>query len=60
MATAEQASTATEVNRGIQSIAQVTEQSAAASEEMAAGSEQLGAQATSLHDLVGEFKVKAS
>jgi methyl-accepting chemotaxis protein len=58
--TADQAATAREVSRGIQSIAQVTEQSAASSEQMAAGSQQLGAQATALHDLVVQFKVKAS
>lgn len=59
MSTAEQADSAREVARAIQAIAQVTEQAAASSEEMAAGSQQLGAQASTLHDLVGQFKVKA-
>lgn len=57
-ATADQAATAGEVSKAIQSISQVTERSAASSEEMAAGSEELGAQASSLNALVQRFKVK--
>ncbi len=57
---AEQASNADEVNRAIQNIATVTEQSAASSEEMATGSEELGTQANCLRDVVGRFKLASS
>ena len=56
-ATAEQATGAEEVSRAIQSVAQVTEQTAAGSEEMASSSEELGAQAGTLRELVGRFRV---
>jgi len=54
-ATVQQASNATEVSNAIQSVSQVTEQSAASSEEMASSAEELGAQAGSLRDLVSKF-----
>jgi methyl-accepting chemotaxis protein len=57
-ATIQQASNAEEVSKAIQGVAQVTEQSAAGSEEMASSSEQLGAQASSLRELVAEFRTK--
>ena len=56
-ATVQQAANAQEVSKAIQTIAQVTEQSAAGSEEMASSSEELGAQATALRELVREFNV---
>jgi methyl-accepting chemotaxis protein len=56
-AAVQQAANAEEVSKAIQGIAQVTEQSAAGSEEMASSSEELGAQAGSLRDLVGRFKI---
>jgi len=56
-ASVQQAANAREVSVAIQSVAQVTEQSAAGSEEMASSSEELGAQATALRDLVGQFQV---
>jgi methyl-accepting chemotaxis protein len=59
-ATVEQAANAEEVAKSIQGVSQITEQSAAGSEEMASSSEELGAQATSLRDLVSQFKVNAS
>jgi methyl-accepting chemotaxis protein len=40
----------------IQTVAQVTERSAAGSEEMASSSEELGAQAAALRELVGGFR----
>lgn len=54
-ATVQQASNAAEVSNAIQSISEVTEQTASASEEMASSSEELGAQATSLRELVSKF-----
>ncbi len=51
-----QASNAQEVAHAIQSISEVTEQSAAGSEEMASSSEELGAQACALRDLVSRFR----
>jgi methyl-accepting chemotaxis protein len=48
------------VSKAIQSIAQVTEQSAAGSEEMASSSEELGAQSTALRELVGAFDIGSS
>ena len=59
-ATVQQAANAQEVSKAIQTIAQVTEQSAAGSEEMASSSEELGAQATALRELVREFNVGAA
>jgi methyl-accepting chemotaxis protein len=56
-ATVEQAANAAEVSKAIQTVAQVTEQSAAGSEEMASSSEELGAQASALRELVGAFDV---
>ena len=56
-ATVQQAANAQEVSKAIQTIAQVTEQSAAGSEEMASSSEELGAQATALRELVREFNI---
>jgi methyl-accepting chemotaxis protein len=56
-ATVEQAANAGEVSKAIQSVAQVTEQSAAGSEEMASSSEELGAQSTALRELVSAFNV---
>ncbi|MFZ5831691.1 MAG: methyl-accepting chemotaxis protein [Planctomycetota bacterium] len=56
-ATVQQAANAAEVSKAIQSVAQVTEQSAAGSEEMASSSEELGAQASALRTLVSEFNV---
>jgi methyl-accepting chemotaxis protein len=56
-ATVQQAENAQEVSKAIQSIALVTEQSAAGSEEMASSSEELGAQSFALRDLVGAFNV---
>jgi methyl-accepting chemotaxis protein len=56
-ATLQQAGNAEEVAKAIQGVAQVTEMAAAGSEEMASSSQELGAQASSLRDLVGEFKV---
>ena len=55
-ATVQQASNAKEVSTAIQTVAQVTERSAAGSEEMASSSEELGAQATALRELVGGFR----
>ncbi|MBL8830266.1 MAG: HAMP domain-containing protein [Planctomycetaceae bacterium] len=57
-ATLEQAETAAEVTRAIETVQQVSEQTAAGSEEMAASSEELGAQAASLRQLVTRFKVE--
>jgi methyl-accepting chemotaxis protein len=57
-ATVEQAANAAEVSKAIQTVAQVTEQSAAGSEEMASSSEELGAQATALRDLVSAFNIE--
>lgn len=57
-ATVEQAQNANEVANAIQAVSQVTEQSAAASEEMASSSEELGAQAVTLRDLVGRFRLE--
>ncbi|MGQ9915315.1 MAG: HAMP domain-containing methyl-accepting chemotaxis protein [Thermogutta sp.] len=57
-ATVQQAGTAEEVSKAIQNISQVVEQAAAGSEELASSSEELGAQATTLRDLVGRFKVR--
>ena len=59
-ATIEQAQNATEVANAIQNVSQVTEQAAAGSEEMAASSEELDAQAGTLTQLVGRFKVDAT
>ena len=56
-ATLEQAASAQEVSKAIQGVSAVTEQAAAGSEEMASSSEQLGAQATTLRDLVNEFRL---
>jgi methyl-accepting chemotaxis protein len=56
-ATMQQAANAQEVSKAIQTVAQVTEQSAAGSEEMASSSEELGAQATALRELVREFNI---
>jgi methyl-accepting chemotaxis protein len=56
-ATMQQAANAQEVSKAIQTVAQVTEQSAAGSEEMASSSEELGAQATALRELVREFQI---
>ncbi|MHB8970644.1 MAG: hypothetical protein ACYC3X_13090 [Pirellulaceae bacterium] len=50
-ATVQQSGNAEESSRAVQSIALVTEQSAAGSEEMASSSEQLGAQAQALREL---------
>ena len=50
------ASNAKEVSTAIQTVAQVTEKSAAGSEEMASSSEELGAQATALRELVSGFR----
>jgi methyl-accepting chemotaxis protein len=58
-ATVQQAANAQEVSKAIQTIAQVTEQSAAGSEEMASSSEELGAQSTALRELVGAFNIGA-
>jgi methyl-accepting chemotaxis protein len=55
--TVEQSQSANEVSSAIVQISQITEQSAAGSEEMASSSEELGAQASSLRELVGRFKV---
>ncbi len=55
-ASVQQADSAEEVSKAIQSVAGVTEQSAAASEELASSSEQLGSQAAALRELVGQFK----
>ncbi|PHR95342.1 MAG: hypothetical protein COA78_30320 [Blastopirellula sp.] len=57
-ATVEQSQNANEVASAIQSVSQITEQSAAASEEMASSSEELGSQATNLRDLVSGFKTE--
>ncbi|MFZ5831661.1 MAG: methyl-accepting chemotaxis protein [Planctomycetota bacterium] len=59
-ASVQQAANAAEVSKAIQSVAQVTEQSAAGSEEMASSSEELGAQASALRTLVSEFNVGTS
>jgi methyl-accepting chemotaxis protein len=56
-ATVQQAANAQEVSKAIQSIALVTEQSAAGSEQMASSSEELGAQSSALRDLVAEFNI---
>jgi methyl-accepting chemotaxis protein len=56
-ATLEQAANAQEVSRAIQGVSAVTEQAAAGSEQMASSSEELGAQASTLRDLVSEFRV---
>jgi methyl-accepting chemotaxis protein len=56
-ATMEQAANAQEVSRAIQGVSAVTEQAAAGSEQMASSSEELGAQAATLRDLVGQFRV---
>jgi methyl-accepting chemotaxis protein len=56
-ATVQQTANAHEVSKAIQSVAQVTEQSAAGSEQMASSSEELGAQATALRDVVGNFRL---
>ena len=58
-ATIQQAGSAEEVAKAIQGVAQVTEQNAAGSEQMASSSEELGAQATSLRELVAEFRINA-
>jgi len=55
-ATAEQSHGASEVAGAIQSIAEVTEQTAAGSEQMASSSEQLGSQSATLRNLVARFK----
>ncbi|PHS04017.1 MAG: chemotaxis protein [Blastopirellula sp.] len=57
-ATMEQAQNANEVANAIQSVSQITEQSAAASEEMASSSEELGSQATNLRDMVSDFNTE--
>jgi methyl-accepting chemotaxis protein len=59
-ATLEQAGNAQEVSKAIQGVSAVTEQAAAGSEQMASSSEELGAQATTLRDLVNEFRVNDS
>jgi PAS domain S-box-containing protein len=59
-ATVQQAANAAEVSKAIQSVAQITEQSAAGSEEMASSSEELGAQSSALRELVGAFNVGIS
>ncbi|MEN6497619.1 MAG: hypothetical protein ABFD16_25240, partial [Thermoguttaceae bacterium] len=59
-ATIQQASNAQEVSTAIQSIAQITEQTAAGSEEMASSSQEVGAQVESLRDLVRRFRTSAS
>jgi methyl-accepting chemotaxis protein len=56
-ATMEQAANAQEVSRAIQGVSAVTEQAAAGSEQMASSSEELGAQATTLRDMLGQFRV---
>ncbi len=55
-ATVEQAAGAHEVSKAIQSVAHVTETSAAGSEELASSSEELGAQSVALKDLVSRFQ----
>ncbi len=59
-ATARQASSTREISTAIQSVAHVTEQSAAGSEEMAVSSGQLGEQASSLRELVAMFKTNTT
>jgi methyl-accepting chemotaxis protein len=56
-ATVQQAANTVEASKAIQGVSAVTEQAAAGSEEMAASSEELGAQATTLRQLVGQFRV---
>ena len=56
-ATMQQAANAQEVSTAIQGVSAVTEQAAAGSEQMASSSEELGAQAMTLRDLVGQFRV---
>ena len=56
-AATQQAANAQEVSKAIQGVSSVTEQAAAGSEEMASSSEELGAQAATLRDLVGQFRV---
>jgi len=56
-ATMEQAANAQEVSRAIQGVSAVTEQAAAGSEQMASSSEELGAQAATLRDMLGQFRV---
>jgi len=58
--TVQQASNAKEVSTAIQTVAEVTERSAAGSEEMASSSEELGAQAAALRDLVSRFKIRTN
>jgi methyl-accepting chemotaxis protein len=57
VATVQQAINTEEAAKAIRGVAEVTEQTAAGSEEMAASSEELGAQAASLRELVGQFRV---
>jgi methyl-accepting chemotaxis protein len=59
-ATVQQAANAKEVSTAIQTVAHVTERTAAGSEEMASSSEELGAQATALRDLVDRFNIGES
>jgi methyl-accepting chemotaxis protein len=53
---AQQTSTAIEVSAAIGDVIDVTHRTSASSEEMASSSQQLGAQATTLHNLVGHFR----
>ena len=55
--TESQSASAEQVQRAIRVVSETTEANAASAEELAASAEQLGAQAHSLEDLVGKFKV---
>ena len=55
--TSHQTSIAEEVSTAIHTVASVTEQNSAGSEELSSSGEELGAQAGTLRDAVGSFKV---
>jgi methyl-accepting chemotaxis protein len=54
----EQSAAITEIDTGIDQVAQVVQQNSATAEESAAASEELSGQASMLNSLIGQFKLK--
>ena len=58
-ATTEQSTGMQQINQAVAQLSGVTQQNASASEELAATAEEMNAQATSLQDLISQFKTDA-
>ena len=54
----EQANAITQINQGIEQVANVVQTNTATAEESAAASEELSNQATHLHMMVGQFELE--